>query len=1334
MRGKYAQTESEREVRVGSPERTRLTEDSLNAPPAAPPPSSADKNNRYDAAPAQKAAGRDRARLGAVELRDLTRDLASRIKGISVVEPTPGELWIQTKAGHRVRLTEAYYIEPDEAILRVDYQATNRHEPFSGMVIAGKYTRGEITLVRSRAGLWTLTHEFYHFLEDIGAIANADKVLLNNKITSLIAKDPKQYAYLKGRSNAEARAEWAGRTLAGVYDAQTPTGKILQKMRDIIDRIVNALGIRTAGGVIRDIRTGQIFEAEEIAANENRRIDAADLYSAMRQGAEPKKTIIAYKLFRVMKTRPGEIFPLFIGKNKPTPMETWIQAEFLPTKGFAARPGWHVGRTPQADHLMKKDGTLPQNRVWAEVEIPADVDWQPEADRQPTRDIQGKPPAGGFYRFRRPVNQGGEWLIAGAMKVNRILSAEEVEQARSRGPDQYALAEDVWQGRVAQPVGRMVAQGVESLIGRGAAGADRMSGWETFKRHWQEFWQPFSSLEGGGTALAARYRAMGDVAKATRFIQDLYGKLSAFPDDVRRDMFWYLDGQIPMDALPEEARDLARTIRERTDTIGEMLVDRGILSEETFAAHQGQYIHYMYAKHVLGEDRPVFLTGTGKLNLTYTKQRNPNLTLQQRKELGLIEDASVAVPVGMGKALTDIAKWDYLASIAANPDWVWQPSVVAVPIGKPLARPVEGRDRRNVRMGIGRLVEEVRTYDAMMSRHPTPEIEEVHRILTDALEQAQEETANAPGNFVQLPTAKTYGPLAGAYVRKPIADDLKPVLDVAADRGRLFNTILEIERQGMALFKMGKVALNLPTAVRNMVSNIIQNNMRGRSLSQIPGDIVAGCESLKAKDAYYEEAFGMGLFHTNWFVTEINDVLDEFRKVQSGRIDQILIALKNLAKYYGRIDDVNKHAIFVQMRKAGHSVDEAALEAMKWGMDYSLTSRSIKGLRQTITPFATYMYKIAPLIAESLKKRPWVLAKFGLIYPAAKALAMGLHGMDDDDWEDLEKQLPSYIKKSGSMMILPWRSDKGQWQWVNLEYFFPWGNYLNIFRDVSKADLGESLRDLGVSNPFLSMFYTGLSAREDQPPLHSYFGTPIYNELDPPPVKAAKLLEFMANTWMPSMLTRQGAIGYTGKMLAGGEDRWGREVSFGQALGRWFGLNIVSVSPEQTRAQAAVKIQDLRKELARIEADPSRSSEEKGAYLQRMNERLGRIAEESPAAVLPITKARGRDPVYDALKDMAARGVLHTGPPSRAVEIGGIPRKMSLEQYRSYLEKSSELARRRLSVVMEGPAWEAMSDRRRSEVVSGIVSNARKGVRQRIKIDIARSERERSGSAAARMQ
>lgn len=44
-----------------------------------------------------------------------------------------------------------------------------------------------------------------------------------------------------------------------------------------------------------------------------------------------------YKLLRVGKD--GQLYPLFINRNKPTPMNEWMQAECHPTKGFAVRQG-----------------------------------------------------------------------------------------------------------------------------------------------------------------------------------------------------------------------------------------------------------------------------------------------------------------------------------------------------------------------------------------------------------------------------------------------------------------------------------------------------------------------------------------------------------------------------------------------------------------------------------------------------------------------------------------------------------------------------------------------------------------------------------------------------------------------------------------------------------------------------------------------------------------------------------------------------------------------------------------------------------------------------------
>lgn len=99
----------------------------------------------------------------------------------------------------------------------------------------------------------------------------------------------------------------------------------------------------------------------------------------------------AYKVFK--KRKDGTIGPLFIGATQRLPMNTWLDAEDIPTKGFAHRPGWHAGREPNATHLKMLD-----NRVWFEVEIED------------------------YETFKRPTNQGGEWLIAQRMKIIKELN------------------------------------------------------------------------------------------------------------------------------------------------------------------------------------------------------------------------------------------------------------------------------------------------------------------------------------------------------------------------------------------------------------------------------------------------------------------------------------------------------------------------------------------------------------------------------------------------------------------------------------------------------------------------------------------------------------------------------------------------------------------------------------------------------------------------------------------------------------------------------------------------------------------------------------------------
>ena len=106
-----------------------------------------------------------------------------------------------------------------------------------------------------------------------------------------------------------------------------------------------------------------------------------------------------------------------------------------------------IGNTKAAKALARKEHPYPSwvnaprlrnpNHIWAEVEMPDDVNWQSEATKRGYNDqgkliasqahITDQLPLGGHYRYKTNSNMLGNWLIGGSMKVKRILHDKEVE-------------------------------------------------------------------------------------------------------------------------------------------------------------------------------------------------------------------------------------------------------------------------------------------------------------------------------------------------------------------------------------------------------------------------------------------------------------------------------------------------------------------------------------------------------------------------------------------------------------------------------------------------------------------------------------------------------------------------------------------------------------------------------------------------------------------------------------------------------------------------------------------------------------------------------------------
>ena len=156
----------------------------------------------------------------------------------------------------------------------------------------------------------------------------------------------------------------------------------------------------------------------------------------------------AYKMFRVSKRAPGKLFPMFVLTDRETVMHEWLPAQMgkknrdgkvMSRLGpLAFRPGWHLSELPLAIHIgIKEDGVIRymhDDEVWCECEYSDAVDYQPVADQQgmragvfhPRNAMLTEIPVDGFYRYKTSPQMLGKWIIAGSMKVLRVLPDEEV--------------------------------------------------------------------------------------------------------------------------------------------------------------------------------------------------------------------------------------------------------------------------------------------------------------------------------------------------------------------------------------------------------------------------------------------------------------------------------------------------------------------------------------------------------------------------------------------------------------------------------------------------------------------------------------------------------------------------------------------------------------------------------------------------------------------------------------------------------------------------------------------------------------------------------------------
>lgn len=171
----------------------------------------------------------------------------------------------------------------------------------------------------------------------------------------------------------------------------------------------------------------------------------ANVLGSLRTKPPPESLLRAYKLFKVKKNSPGELFPLFMDAKDPIgKVGQWLDAD-VGAGPMAQRPAWHAGEYPAAYHIGEGGGKgkppiyRNSDHVWGEVDMSADMDWYEWAlknggkgrngvlyGKVPDRLINDVP-TDGFYKYKTNRAQVDPWLLSGAMRVNKLMTDEEVQ-------------------------------------------------------------------------------------------------------------------------------------------------------------------------------------------------------------------------------------------------------------------------------------------------------------------------------------------------------------------------------------------------------------------------------------------------------------------------------------------------------------------------------------------------------------------------------------------------------------------------------------------------------------------------------------------------------------------------------------------------------------------------------------------------------------------------------------------------------------------------------------------------------------------------------------------
>lgn len=342
-----------------------------------------------------------------------------------------------------------------------------------------------------------------------------------------------------------------------------------------------------------------------------------------------------------------------------------------------------------------------------------------------------------------------------------------------------------------------------------------------------------------------------------------------------------------------------------------------------------------------------------------------------------------------------------------------------------------------------------------------------------------------------------WSPLKGKWVKRDIELQLRDIQEIPKIAHSSWN------KWFMTPWKTSKVILRPATHFRNIMSNIMLNDLGGLSFTR--GDIyMKALDQMIKKDPLWTKfARDMGTGGT-FSVNEANQ-LAEGLKYGANMWDKGLSMFDKIAqqprKLYGLEEQWFKYAKYIHnVEEKGMQHQEALYDAMKWTFNYGEVTRATAQARTYLMPFFTWQSKVFPIVAESVVKHPLRFGKWPLMGMYLHEKAIDAVGMNEEEWSWVKSVLPQYIN-DGQFAMIPFRDQQGRLQLLNMTYILPgWGDFVEWKNSPMKSVL---------ANPLYSISSALLTNR-------GYAGQEIYHDWEPINVQAKKMFLYSWEQIIPS--------------------------------------------------------------------------------------------------------------------------------------------------------------------------------------------------------------------------